>query len=605
MGSDSLSASAINPRNAQMLSDLARQAPGVVNAPPPIYPLRPPLGANFAGGAAAAGYLGQQLAENPPALPIYPATGGVIQQQQAPTTPEFQGGQNPAVERWLVSGTVTTQVQEFGQESFRAVTRFYENLPIRVEAPIRGFVPWTFGLVGGLVNVRPQILGASGGLATVYGEVYLGTNYGNNKDISWTGTFTPDPAYNPPNTQNPSAPTSSPIPNVSPDARYLTPDLGLNPTNDNRQVGAPTPSANPPLDRAANPPLAPSGALAGSPPFPPLTLPDTPFFPTFNGFPPVDPLGLAGNPPIIPPTRPGGRAPSSNPPSTAAGGIDPTRRDTILPINNPPEPEEEPRREGFPIQLPQTQTQTIDCKFTNTHQERLKKCRDEIAKEISGEFHTERALNLREDPSQDPPSEDDVKDIPYSSESAFDYVDKALQAMSKQLEELRKDFGLISPSLSIPDSWNVKTVPHRRQLVVLFAPTKDAIRQFPESKGSRWQLVIPYPTQTALTRTAKFPTYNKGNFMGICTLKDNSSIQVNCSDKTECLRVLRALIVYVDPQYKPSGKLEDNCSIVERKGSKLKKIRVQPREGHLYEQGRIDAVTKGKLKPDRIILYGN
>jgi collagen type III alpha len=97
--------------------------------------------------------------------------------------------------------------------------------------------------------------------------------------------------------------------------------------------------------------------------------------------------------------------------------------------------------------------------------------------------------------------------------------------------------------LSVPDHWPTRSG-QKPQLAI----------QYAENLGNgkigrtRWTLLIPH-YRYGQSHNPKFPTYEKGHFLGVQVLNDNSKITVWCKSAPECLRVINALKQYVEPKY--------------------------------------------------------
>lgn len=62
-------------------------------------------------------------------------------------------------------------------------------------------------------------------------------------------------------------------------------------------------------------------------------------------------------------------------------------------------------------------------------------------------------------------------------------------------------------------------------------------------------MTIPHCTLTTAPTNSPIRTYQKGNWQGILTLKDNSKLTVNCSTVEEANRVIAAISTTIDPAY--------------------------------------------------------
>lgn len=139
---------------------------------------------------------------------------------------------------------------------------------------------------------------------------------------------------------------------------------------------------------------------------------------------------------------------------------------------------------------------------------------------------------------------------------------------------------------SVPDWWQTRSF-QKSQLAI----------QYAENLGdgklsrSRWCLHIPH-YRYGESHKPSFPSYQKGNFMGVQVLSDNSKIIVWCSSKPECLRVINALKQYVDPNFlqgieKPR---------VTESNSVLKKVSVVPVLCQFFPDGQKNTVPQWSKK---------
>ncbi len=64
-----------------------------------------------------------------------------------------------------------------------------------------------------------------------------------------------------------------------------------------------------------------------------------------------------------------------------------------------------------------------------------------------------------------------------------------------------------------------------------------------------YSITIPHCTFENPPTASPVDTYNKGNWQGILTLKDNSKVTVNCSSMDEGHRVLDLISTVIDPDY--------------------------------------------------------
>lgn len=128
-----------------------------------------------------------------------------------------------------------------------------------------------------------------------------------------------------------------------------------------------------------------------------------------------------------------------------------------------------------------------------------------------------------------------------------------------------------------PDYWRTR-VGQIPQAVVLY-------RSVPNdgSEPSYYQLQIPHYNGSKSTKP-RISAYEKGNEYAIYYCKDGSSIQVNCSTRQECLRVITELEKYINPRMRANNK--DDIKYGTRKG--LAKVRVKPIRLDFSKNGQAD-----------------
>ena len=95
----------------------------------------------------------------------------------------------------------------------------------------------------------------------------------------------------------------------------------------------------------------------------------------------------------------------------------------------------------------------------------------------------------------------------------------------------------------IPDSWPVRKFGSPGQLAIVFVQAPD---QVIGPKPSYYQLNLPHYSGGKVNVSPIGP-YQKGQYYGILTLKDNSKVFVNCISEAECLRVLAQAAAAIDP----------------------------------------------------------
>lgn len=137
---------------------------------------------------------------------------------------------------------------------------------------------------------------------------------------------------------------------------------------------------------------------------------------------------------------------------------------------------------------------------------------------------------------------------------------------------------------AIPDWWQIRLGADIPQAVVQYAEIK------PDGKfGSpKYAVSIPhYAKSRETTLASDFPTYIKGQRMGILTLRDNSKLIVN-ADGNEAERVIKQLENLIEPLWLTGAIYSDG----KRKGTALKTIRVAPRIVKFFPTGQTDTKPK-------------
>jgi hypothetical protein len=124
--------------------------------------------------------------------------------------------------------------------------------------------------------------------------------------------------------------------------------------------------------------------------------------------------------------------------------------------------------------------------------------------------------------------------------------------------------GRINTASTVPMYWSTKVERGLRpQLAIAFRPDKR--RRFSFGKyDNNLQLHIPHYNGS---QSPKIPSYVVGQHSAKIILKDQSSILVHAESEAEAIRVVEALLHYVDPLYVPKNLV---ISTTKRKGAALK-----------------------------------
>jgi hypothetical protein len=102
----------------------------------------------------------------------------------------------------------------------------------------------------------------------------------------------------------------------------------------------------------------------------------------------------------------------------------------------------------------------------------------------------------------------------------------------------------VNATVTIPDHWYYRSGGDVPQLVYIYRQIlSDGI-------GTKnYTLTIPYPTDAAITNSAKLPDYIKGNWEGIFRLSNNFPVIINAKDRAEVLKVWEFIKPLIKPEY--------------------------------------------------------
>ncbi len=146
----------------------------------------------------------------------------------------------------------------------------------------------------------------------------------------------------------------------------------------------------------------------------------------------------------------------------------------------------------------------------------------------------------------------------------------------------------------IPEFWNMRVGSERPQLVVAFRP-KNRSKNL-KNKDSKWALTIPHfdttGTQTNIQKKLKLiPEYEKGNYQGTLTLKDNSKLIIYAKSIIEAERFIKKIVTsnLIDKKYLDKTNYEIKVGKI--KGN-YKEIRVTPTYAKYFSTG------QKNLQPD-------
>lgn len=132
---------------------------------------------------------------------------------------------------------------------------------------------------------------------------------------------------------------------------------------------------------------------------------------------------------------------------------------------------------------------------------------------------------------------------------------------------------------AVPEWWQVRIGADRPQMVIQFGEVQENDKVGP----AKWPITIPHYYWSEGTVPA-IPTYTKGSWEGILTLKDNSKLIVNAISQSEAFAVINALEIYIDPSM-----LQDSfIKVGERRGQPLQEVQVTPVVGKFFATGQKD-----------------
>lgn len=132
------------------------------------------------------------------------------------------------------------------------------------------------------------------------------------------------------------------------------------------------------------------------------------------------------------------------------------------------------------------------------------------------------------------------------------------------------------PIAAVPEWWQIRIGNDRPQSVILYA---EKLANGKISPKSRWPLTIPHYNEAF--KKPRLPSYEKGQWEGILTLKDNSKLIVNAKTQKEAERMLRQLGKFI----KGDMMLGATSKVGLRKGKKLKECKVIPVSISFFSQG--------------------
>lgn len=135
------------------------------------------------------------------------------------------------------------------------------------------------------------------------------------------------------------------------------------------------------------------------------------------------------------------------------------------------------------------------------------------------------------------------------------------------------------PIASFPEWYQIRIGGDRPQLVVQYAEKLAGGKL----GRTRWSISIPHYIGD---KNPKFPTYKKGQWELLVTLRDNSKIMLNCISKEECERTWKEIKPYIKPYYLVTSQVK----IGPRKGKKLKQCNVVATNAKYFAKGQQNGI---------------
>lgn len=140
---------------------------------------------------------------------------------------------------------------------------------------------------------------------------------------------------------------------------------------------------------------------------------------------------------------------------------------------------------------------------------------------------------------------------------------------------------------AIPERFELKIGRDIPQAIIQFSEVMEGGKLGPP----KYPLTIPhYRLTEEETKLPLFPTYEKGNRVGVITLADNSKSVFNCANEVEAERVYQSIFLLINSASLDGHQFSNNL----RKGASLKTIRVSPKIVKFFSRG------QKNTKPDWI-----
>lgn len=139
---------------------------------------------------------------------------------------------------------------------------------------------------------------------------------------------------------------------------------------------------------------------------------------------------------------------------------------------------------------------------------------------------------------------------------------------------------------SLPLSWQIRNEGKRPQLVIQCAERYKDENGKIGYRSAMYPITVPHWKGTPNDKPS-LPTYKKGNWEGIYTLKDNSKVTINAANEAECTKILNAIKPWIPKELQEGAILKGGKINVE-----IKNTIVKPMYGRYFSQG------QKKSKPD-------
>ncbi len=188
-----------------------------------------------------------------------------------------------------------------------------------------------------------------------------------------------------------------------------------------------------------------------------------------------------------------------------------------------------------------------------------------------------KACPIDKYPDPDPPPPDPPDpECDCMAQCCPDIDYRKIQAIIR--EEIEK-LDLVS---AIPLSWQIRNEGNRPQLIIQCAE-EDGVDKSGNKKYKSAKYPISVPHWDGSPGEQIFlPSYIKGNYEGIYTLKDNSKITINSQNEIECKRILQAIIPHVSKTYLEDAYFKGGLIV---RDDPIKESRVKPKYGRYFKDG--------------------